>query len=41
MPLKEYLYLHPDAKLTPDEMDLICRWVETELMKFEEDDKEK
>jgi hypothetical protein len=41
MPLKEYLYLHPDAKLTPDEKDLICRWVETELMKFEEDDKEK
>jgi len=38
MPLKEYLYLHPEAKLSPDEKDIICRWVDTELKKLEDDD---
>ena len=36
MPLKEYLYLHGDAKLSQQEKDLLCSWVEAELKKIEE-----
>ena len=45
MPLKEYLYLHGDAKLTPQDKDVLCNWVKAELKKIEDDvemdDKEK
>ncbi len=37
MPLKEYLYLHGDAKLTPQDKDIICNWVKAELKKIEDD----
>ena len=43
--LKEYLYLHGDAKLTPQDKDVLCNWVKAELKKIEDDvemdDKEK
>jgi hypothetical protein len=37
MPLKEYLYLHPEAKLSPQEKDILCGWVEIELKNFDEE----
>ncbi len=30
MPVKQYLYLHPGARLTPEEQDLIYGWAKTE-----------
>jgi hypothetical protein len=30
MPIKPYRLLHPDAALSPAEVDLICNWVDTE-----------
>jgi len=48
MPLKEYLLLHGDAKLSQQDKDVLCKWVEAELKKIEDsgdtdekDDKEK
>lgn len=38
MPLKEYLYLHPGAKLSPQDKDVLCGWVETQLKNFEDED---
>lgn len=35
MPLKEYLLLHNDARLSPEEKDILCAWVEAELKKIE------
>lgn len=37
MPLKPYLLLHGDAKLSQQDKDVICKWVEAELKKMEEE----
>ena len=36
MPLKEYLLLHGDAKLSQQEKDILCSWAEAELKKLED-----
>jgi len=38
MPLKEYLLLHGDAKLSQQDKDVLCRWSELELKKREVED---
>ena len=38
MPLKNYLLIHTDAKLTQQEKDALCAWAEAELKKRESDD---
>jgi uncharacterized membrane protein len=40
MPLPAYLLLHGDAKLTPEEKDILCSWVETEIRKLEDENPE-
>jgi hypothetical protein len=37
MPLKNYLLLHGDAKLSQLDKDILCKWVESELKKMEEE----
>jgi hypothetical protein len=34
MPLKSYLLLHSEAKLSPDEVQKICEWVEAERQRL-------
>lgn len=41
MPLPKYLLLHSDAKLSPSDKDILCKWVEAELKKIEETDQGK
>lgn len=36
MPLKKYLLLHSDAKLSRQDKDILCNWVEAELKKIED-----
>ena len=36
MPLPPYLILHGDAKLSQEDKDVLCRWVEQELKKLED-----
>lgn len=36
MPLPPYLLLHGDAKLTPEEKDILCAWAEAEIKKLED-----
>jgi hypothetical protein len=38
MPLKNYLLIHGDAKLSQQEKDVLCKWAETELKKRETED---
>lgn len=40
MPLPNYLILHGDAKLSQQEKDVLCKWVEMEIKKLEESDTE-
>lgn len=40
MPLPPYLIMHSDAKLTQQDKDILCRWVESELKNFEGNDEE-
>lgn len=36
MPLPKYLILHGDAKLSQADKDILCKWTESEIKKFEE-----
>ena len=38
MPLKQYLLIHSDAKLSPADKDALCKWAEDELKKRETED---
>jgi len=38
MPLKEYLLIHSDAKLSEQDKDALCNWVNAELKKREGDE---
>lgn len=33
MPLQSYLLIHRDARLSPEEKDMLCRWSEEEALK--------
>ncbi len=35
MPLKSYLWIHRDARLTEEEVQAICNWTKSELGEFE------
>ena len=34
MPLRPYLFLHPDAKLTPTDVDALCNWTRAEAARL-------
>ncbi len=34
MPLKQYLWLHPDARLSAEEVQAICDWTQAELSRM-------
>ncbi len=34
MPLKSYLLMHRDTRLSPDQMESICKWAEKEAMRI-------
>jgi hypothetical protein len=34
MPLKSYLWLHPNAELSPAEVEAICNWTEQEALRI-------
>jgi hypothetical protein len=34
MPVKSYLWLHPQAELSQDEIEAICNWTETESLRI-------
>lgn len=36
MPLPNYLILHGDAKLSPQDKDVLCKWAELEMKKLED-----
>lgn len=36
MPLKPYLIMHSDAKLSDEDIKLLCTWAESEMKKYEE-----
>ncbi|MDZ7268459.1 MAG: heme-binding domain-containing protein [candidate division KSB1 bacterium] len=37
MPLKSYLLLHPDAKLTPAEVETLCAWTKSAHQRLEQE----
>jgi len=38
MPLKEYLLIHGDAKLSQQDKDALCKWTEDELKRREQEE---
>jgi len=33
MPLQSYLFIHKDARLTPEEREILCNWTEVEALR--------